>query len=345
MRLKKIVSVASRNGKIGAGLCGFSSHRWLACCLLCFALLCCIVSSFSSKLRVSRVFWFFPNSSVGYPAASFGPCPWQIRFLDFLFVVRCCRSLDLDWRRMADEERRAAVAVDVCPTPPLTPTAANGKAVIADDDEVGGGDGDGDEDGDAGAGGAKEKRGGDEVEYALKPKKRAYASTARLVLGFACCLYTHPPTLLLFWGGGGFFLEDSSWRIEPAKSASTHRRLNLQHYLWKDQTGFLLHPAITLDTSRTDLRIADVGTGTGCVCILPYPPSPPSLPPPKSLTPLTHKTTHPPASSSSTSPAPCRPASSSMASTSTLPTARQARGCRPTSPCTASTRWGRCRST
>ena len=39
-------------------------------------------------------------------------------------------------------------------------------------------------------------------------------------------------------------------------------RLNLQHYIWKDQTGFLLHPTIPLD-GRTDLKIADVGTGTG----------------------------------------------------------------------------------
>ncbi|KAL2047855.1 hypothetical protein ABVK25_011264 [Lepraria finkii] len=38
-------------------------------------------------------------------------------------------------------------------------------------------------------------------------------------------------------------------------------RLNLQHYLWKDQTGYLLHPDIPL--SNTALKIADVGTGTG----------------------------------------------------------------------------------
>ena len=43
-------------------------------------------------------------------------------------------------------------------------------------------------------------------------------------------------------------------------------RLNLQHYLWKDQTGFLLHPDIPLD-GRTELKIADVGTGTGYVVL------------------------------------------------------------------------------
>ncbi|MCJ1485515.1 hypothetical protein MMC06_005689, partial [Schaereria dolodes] len=38
-------------------------------------------------------------------------------------------------------------------------------------------------------------------------------------------------------------------------------RLNLQHYLWKEQIGYLLHPSIPLTSD--DLQIADVGTGTG----------------------------------------------------------------------------------
>ena len=38
-------------------------------------------------------------------------------------------------------------------------------------------------------------------------------------------------------------------------------RLNLQHYLWKDQTGYLLHPSIPL--SNPNIKIADIGTGTG----------------------------------------------------------------------------------
>ena len=41
-------------------------------------------------------------------------------------------------------------------------------------------------------------------------------------------------------------------------------RLNLQHYLWKDQTGYLLHPSIPL-SGIENLKIADVGTGTGYV--------------------------------------------------------------------------------
>lgn len=46
-------------------------------------------------------------------------------------------------------------------------------------------------------------------------------------------------------------------------------RLNLQHYLWKDQTGYLLHPSISLSGAE-NLRIADVGTGTGYVNHHPY---------------------------------------------------------------------------
>ncbi|PQE18640.1 umta methyltransferase family protein [Rutstroemia sp. NJR-2017a BVV2] len=38
-------------------------------------------------------------------------------------------------------------------------------------------------------------------------------------------------------------------------------RLNLQHYLWKDGLGYLLHPSISLNGPNT--RIADLGTGTG----------------------------------------------------------------------------------
>ncbi|KAG8159750.1 hypothetical protein KVR01_010387 [Diaporthe batatas] len=38
-------------------------------------------------------------------------------------------------------------------------------------------------------------------------------------------------------------------------------RINLQHYLWVESFGYLVHPKIPLD--RNSLRIADVGTGTG----------------------------------------------------------------------------------
>ncbi|KAF7924261.1 uncharacterized protein EAE98_007312 [Botrytis deweyae] len=40
-------------------------------------------------------------------------------------------------------------------------------------------------------------------------------------------------------------------------------RLNLQHYLWKDGLGYLLHPSIPLPPPETNYRIADLGTGTG----------------------------------------------------------------------------------
>lgn len=38
-------------------------------------------------------------------------------------------------------------------------------------------------------------------------------------------------------------------------------RLNLQHFFWKDQMGYNLHPSIP--TSSSELKIADIGTGTG----------------------------------------------------------------------------------
>ncbi|KAF7914188.1 uncharacterized protein EAF01_000594 [Botrytis porri] len=40
-------------------------------------------------------------------------------------------------------------------------------------------------------------------------------------------------------------------------------RLNLQHYLWKDGLGYLLHPSIPPPPLETKYRIADLGTGTG----------------------------------------------------------------------------------
>ncbi|RYP89415.1 hypothetical protein DL769_000066 [Monosporascus sp. CRB-8-3] len=40
-----------------------------------------------------------------------------------------------------------------------------------------------------------------------------------------------------------------------------NNRINLQHYLWVELFGYLTHPKIP--TSDPDLRIADIGTGTG----------------------------------------------------------------------------------
>ena len=39
------------------------------------------------------------------------------------------------------------------------------------------------------------------------------------------------------------------------------QRLNLQHYLWKQQQGHLIHPNI-LSIKQENLKIADIGTGT-----------------------------------------------------------------------------------
>ena len=41
-------------------------------------------------------------------------------------------------------------------------------------------------------------------------------------------------------------------------------RLNYQHFLWKEQLGFLVHPSIQV--ARPDVKVADIGTGTGYVC-------------------------------------------------------------------------------
>lgn len=49
------------------------------------------------------------------------------------------------------------------------------------------------------------------------------------------------------------------YRLNRDVVAST--RLSLQHYIWKENMGYILHPSI--DTSRPNLSIADVGTGTG----------------------------------------------------------------------------------
>ena len=42
-------------------------------------------------------------------------------------------------------------------------------------------------------------------------------------------------------------------------------RLNLQHYLWTQMFGYLLHPSIDIDKSQENLKVADIGTGTGWV--------------------------------------------------------------------------------
>ena len=49
--------------------------------------------------------------------------------------------------------------------------------------------------------------------------------------------------------------------LRDPSTRSYHYRLNLQHYLWKQQQGYLIHPA--LPTRGEELKIADIGTGTG----------------------------------------------------------------------------------
>lgn len=49
------------------------------------------------------------------------------------------------------------------------------------------------------------------------------------------------------------------YRLNRDVLAST--RLNLQHYIWKESMGYILHPSVKLPSSS--IAIADVGTGTG----------------------------------------------------------------------------------
>jgi hypothetical protein len=51
-------------------------------------------------------------------------------------------------------------------------------------------------------------------------------------------------------------------------SLTPTRRLNLQHYLWKETLGYDLHPSAKADDASEPLHIADVGTGTGFVKLL-----------------------------------------------------------------------------
>ena len=40
-------------------------------------------------------------------------------------------------------------------------------------------------------------------------------------------------------------------------------RLNLQHCLWKEKAEYLLNPTVAVGNEGENLRVADVGTGTG----------------------------------------------------------------------------------
>jgi hypothetical protein len=45
-------------------------------------------------------------------------------------------------------------------------------------------------------------------------------------------------------------------------------RLNLCHFIWKKSFPWVVHPSVSLE-ERPDLRIADVGCGTGYVTFYP----------------------------------------------------------------------------
>lgn len=77
----------------------------------------------------------------------------------------------------------------------------------------------------------------------------------------AYCLPLHlvsPDITMTQSNGNAVSSASDPYRLNRNIAAST--RLSLQHYIWKENMGYLLHPSI--DVSRPDLAIADVGTGT-----------------------------------------------------------------------------------
>lgn len=64
-------------------------------------------------------------------------------------------------------------------------------------------------------------------------------------------------------------MSDAAAKYRLNRDVLASSRLNYQHYIWKETLGFLLHPKI--DTSKVDIRIADVGTGTAFVYHSPAP--------------------------------------------------------------------------
>lgn len=65
------------------------------------------------------------------------------------------------------------------------------------------------------------------------------------------------------------YLDNSRSVLQPSESQTPlwqtnidwRISINLQHYLWVESYGYLTHPKIPLHGDN--LRIADVGTGTG----------------------------------------------------------------------------------
>lgn len=59
------------------------------------------------------------------------------------------------------------------------------------------------------------------------------------------------------------FRDSARYDSIPRYVLRTHiTRLHLQHWIWKEHLGYLLHPAISF--SGSDVSVADIGTGNGC---------------------------------------------------------------------------------
>ena len=91
----------------------------------------------------------------------------------------------------------------------------------------------------------------------------------------ACSKYTRPPSHglrhLLSWKGLRIsyevYLTIQSLSCRYSSILITLARVNLQHFLFKESFDYNLHPDIPVD--KPDLKIADIGTGTGYAYPLP----------------------------------------------------------------------------
>ena len=57
------------------------------------------------------------------------------------------------------------------------------------------------------------------------------------------------------------YLGSSSINIKLDKLIDILDSLYIQHWMWRYQTGYILHPKV--DTSKDNLKVADIACGTG----------------------------------------------------------------------------------
>lgn len=69
--------------------------------------------------------------------------------------------------------------------------------------------------------------------------------------------------MIIFYQGGSEPIQGLRFIVPLSPGADSRmNRQTLQHYLWKDEIGYLLHPSISTDVEN--LKVAEIGVGTGC---------------------------------------------------------------------------------